>query len=247
MSIEQEPQKEHQIAEFDPSAIKHIVFDVDDCLMRGTMAIKEHAWEEIFPGKEEEMRKAHDIFDKKIPYSDGEYYQGDRMERIAMMLGKWSPESNDHRNDPEVKEVAERFEELTRELIRTQGIHEDDLKALEELGALPGVKLHLVSNVPQESLVANFEHLGLIDRFESIVGMPTRKAEALRKIAENSGCEPEEILMVGDGNNDHDAALKVGAQFLGIIPVGSENEKWRHAGFPVSQSVADSLSLFNFS
>lgn len=223
------------IAEFNPEILKAIVFDVDETLVHGTTVVKDTVWvDRIFPERKEEIEQVNRMFDRLMPFPNGKFYQGDRRDRIAYMLGLWNVDDSSYREHPEVVHLSEVFEQSIKNKVRSVSVNEDDIEVLRYLkNKMP---LHVVSNVPEDILRANLDHYGIVGYFTTIVGTPVKKPEALKQIIDSLNCAPEELLMVGDGNPDHDAAQTIGTQFVGVTEANSD--RWVSSSFPRVQSIS---------
>lgn len=74
----------------------------------------------------------------------------------------------------------------------------------------------LVSGTPEEPLRAIAARLGIADRFAGIFGAPTAKPEHYARIATGHRLRPDELLVVGDGDDDKVAAAALGARFVRV-------------------------------
>lgn len=77
-------------------------------------------------------------------------------------------------------------------------------------------QLYLNSNTPVESLIAIVSGRGWSKYFKEIFGYPYGKEPALRKIMMVEMNSPEEILVVGDGHSDREAADNVRCSYYQI-------------------------------
>jgi phosphoglycolate phosphatase len=91
--------------------------------------------------------------------------------------------------------------------------------------------LYLSSTTPEESLQTIVESRGWRGFFRDIYGYPRKKAETLRTILEAEKITPEEMLVVGDGESDQDAARAVGCGFIRVS-----------AEVPLSETLKDFLA-----
>ena len=231
-----------RIATFEPDIIKHFVRDVDDTLVRNSMKIKNQVWEEIFPDRLEEIRLVNRMFDKDGPFPNGSYHQGDRYERVAYMLGKWEPNDKYYRKDAKVVELVDKFNTKVKNKIKAMGVHADDMLSLQEIKKkFPVAQFYVVSNVPEEVLINDLSKYGILDMFVKAIGTPTSKVEALEKIIKEHKCKHENVIMIGDGNNDYQAALEVGTQFVGIR--AGKNSIWDSSATTCNH-LADLSNLF---
>lgn len=72
----------------------------------------------------------------------------------------------------------------------------------------------VVSATPQEELEDILRALDLRGCFADVLGAPTSKSEAIRRVLSRHGIRPEDSLMVGDARADLDAARANGVPFL---------------------------------
>jgi len=231
-------------APFKPEGVRALLFDLDDTLVLGSMAVKDQAWLKLFPRDHDKIILINKMFDKEIPFPDGTYHQGDRYDRIAYFLGLWSPESVAHREDREVKNLALEFKRLVGVGVVEIGVRAEDRTALLKLKtALPGVDFGVISNTPKEVLIHDLAAMGVAEFFDEVIGTPTNKVEALESFVKRLACVPNELVMIGDGSNDFQAAATVGTQFVGVIPSGKK-DKWLEASFPKISTVSELPSLF---
>lgn len=77
------------------------------------------------------------------------------------------------------------------------------------------VPLYVASGTPHEELIEILKARDLTRYFKGAYGSPPAKTEILRSIVCSAGVLPNETLMVGDSNNDLEAALSVGTSFYG--------------------------------
>ena len=91
------------------------------------------------------------------------------------------------------------------------------------LSALDGLSsshpLYLASATPEDALARVVAGRGWTQRFRGVYGGPRSKVENLARIAAREGLGRSEIVYVGDGAVDREAAREFGCAFLGF---GSE-------------------------
>jgi len=85
-----------------------------------------------------------------------------------------------------------------------------------------GIPLYINSRTPTEALYRLVTLRHLRQYFSRIHGAPASKLENLRHVQELTQAKPDEILFVGDSEDDRKAALEVGCHFEGIT-LGKEN------------------------
>lgn len=90
------------------------------------------------------------------------------------------------------------------------------------------------SATPAEPLEEIVRARGWAAHFRAVFGAPGTKVENLWLAARTLNLRPEEILHVGDGDNDRKAAREFGCPFIGVsdTPDGPDGA-WAGASFPV--------------
>lgn len=87
--------------------------------------------------------------------------------------------------------------------------------AAETVAALQGwLPTFVASGTPQAELEQIVAERGLADCFQEVWGTPRTKPDILQDIVTRYGWQPDEVLMVGDGLSDYQAAQAVGTRFL---------------------------------
>ena len=76
------------------------------------------------------------------------------------------------------------------------------------------VPMFVASGTPIEELRAIVDRRGLAPKFREVHGTPAEKPGILRDLMARYGWSPREVLFVGDGTTDHDAAVATGVEFL---------------------------------
>jgi phosphoglycolate phosphatase len=87
-----------------------------------------------------------------------------------------------------------------------------------------GLQIHLSSATPVDSLTAIVQRRYPPDTFDGIHGGHAQKPAVLRSLVSQHVRQPTEMLCVGDGIDDCDAAAAVGCRFVGVSG-GSLQEK----------------------
>jgi phosphoglycolate phosphatase-like HAD superfamily hydrolase len=110
------------------------------------------------------------------------------------------------------RRVSAEFERLTRERI----FRCPQVPGAEPLlRGLRGRVLRIVgSGTPQAELELIVATRKMEDWFEELWGTPRVKADILRDVMARYGLAPGQVLMVGDGMSDYDAARAAGTRFL---------------------------------
>ncbi len=83
-----------------------------------------------------------------------------------------------------------------------------------------GLPLYVNSATPQEPLLRVLELRSMARHFRLSLGGPADKAENLATICADAGVLPQELLFVGDGEDDRGAALASGCPFIAVVRPG---------------------------
>lgn len=114
-----------------------------------------------------------------------------------------------------VAKALEQFDEYVQEGILKDGLVVGVLPALKELSRR-GISLYLNSGTATEALKLSARNLNIDCLFVGILGSSASKVDNLLYIAEKEGADFPEILVVGDGDSDVEAARELGCSFIGV-------------------------------
>lgn len=89
--------------------------------------------------------------------------------------------------------------------------------------------LFVASGTPQGELDVILEGRGIAGYFEGAWGSPTKKNEVVRRVLCEYGLARGEVLFVGDGSSDWEAAQATGVRFLARA-TGELNGFWERVG-----------------
>jgi phosphoglycolate phosphatase-like HAD superfamily hydrolase len=104
-------------------------------------------------------------------------------------------------------------------------------------GELP---VYVASATPEDEVRSLVAARGLAPFVHAAYGSPARKADSLRRIVAEAGCEPAQVLFVGDSESDQRAARESGVRFVGRVPPGTASP---FAPEPLLAEVADLAEL----
>jgi phosphoglycolate phosphatase-like HAD superfamily hydrolase len=113
----------------------------------------------------------------------------------------------------ERQELGERFSRIVFEKVCCAPFVPGARESLEALAAAR-VPLIVASGTPQDELERIIKARGLEALFAEVYGTPNEKPEVLRGVIARYGCTASEIVFIGDGTSDADAAASVGVPFL---------------------------------
>lgn len=83
-----------------------------------------------------------------------------------------------------------------------------------ERRATDGYRLCIASGTPEPELRVIVNDRGLTPFFSAVYGAPRTKAALLQTIADESDVPVDALLFIGDGRQDCEAAMEVGASFI---------------------------------
>jgi phosphoglycolate phosphatase len=79
---------------------------------------------------------------------------------------------------------------------------------------------YINSATPEASLRRTVERRSMSPGFQLVLGGPASKLANLEHIHEHAGCAKNELLMVGDGDDDRSAAADFGCPFVAVVRPG---------------------------
>jgi len=190
--------------------IKTISFDFDGVFVLDSEAVfKKKAWD-LALGKYGDsykpfLREGNSMF--------GSGKSGGRTEIFRYIYKKLGePEES---LDRLVKEGSETFDKYVQDKILEAGLVPGAMEMLKSFST-KGLSLYLNSGTATNALKRSAKNLKIDRFFKGILGSTRGKTENLLFIASQENVNPEEILVVGDGDSDFKAALELGCPFVGV-------------------------------
>jgi phosphoglycolate phosphatase-like HAD superfamily hydrolase len=99
--------------------------------------------------------------------------------------------------------------------------------ALDALKLFHGIyPLFVASGTPHEELEMIVRRRNLTDYFTGVWGTPRKKVDIIRSVLNRYEWRPEQLLMVGDGTSDYQAAEAAGVAFV-ARDTPEQTERWR--------------------
>jgi phosphoglycolate phosphatase-like HAD superfamily hydrolase len=140
---------------------------------------------------------------------------GDRYDVIRAVI-RSLPGGETARDEAErlVEECAERYNAICEGFTATCPEMEGASGTLVRLSAR--YALYVNSATPESPLRRVVERRGWGAYFRGVLGRPRTKEQNLRDIIAREGLEPSEVIMIGDGIGDRDAARACGCAFVGF-------------------------------
>jgi phosphoglycolate phosphatase-like HAD superfamily hydrolase len=116
-------------------------------------------------------------------------------------------------DEPESQALGRRFSQLVFESARTCPAVRGAEEALANLSQV-GIPLYVASGTPQAELEKVIEARDWTDHFREIHGSPKEKPTILERILEQHSASPGDVVFVGDGWSDYQAARQTGVSFV---------------------------------
>lgn len=210
--------------------ITAIVFDFDGVIVQDSEFFKQEAWRVVFAPYGEKVMEW--FREAEAKYGDGR--GGDRFDILRHMYQRLGESA--HQVPSLVEEGAATFNLYVQKRILEVGVECSNRGALEELSK--SYTLYINSATPEKELEQTVMHLKLDGMFKRVLGRPSNKVQNLRIIAKTEDVKPQNILFVGDGDRDYNAARDFGCHFLGYA---NDWNKWAASDkqFPLVTNLRD--------
>jgi len=192
---------------------KSIIFDFD-----GTLVDSNHIKNDAFYEVVSEYKDACLHLQRILSKPHGDRYDVFRGLAVALnQTEQWGMEK--------AYRYTQRCERLVCEAPEIPGAS-DSLVRLSK----SGYSMHINSATPEHTLVKIIAKRGWTHYFATVLGAPSSKEDNLRRVISKFDLNPDYIVMVGDGDNDRQAAATLNIDFIGIA-TPRENftkpiEKW---------------------
>lgn len=211
--------------------VKAIVFDFDGVIVRQSELFKREGWEQLFASHQ----RAWELFqeaEKKFGHGRG----GDRYDILHHIFSGLYPDESEGKREERVQSTAQEYDAFVQRRIVEAHVDPIDRMTLERLSKK--YALYVNSATPKEALEKTIESLRLVGVFKGTLGRPHTKTENFEFVMSATDARPEELMFVGDGDNDVAVARSVGCRFLGYR---NEWNQWKEGdtGFPVIRSLED--------
>lgn len=186
--------------------IRCVVFDFDGVLVDSN-AVKRQAYSDIFYGFGQSGMAAVEA----VLQTDTE---DDRFGIIRAILLRLRDSPGGEELDRLVMEYAGRYNAICEEHAALCPEISGASAALRTLA--PKQPLYLISATPQDPLQRIVERRGWSAYFRAVLGRPATKQENLARVIQRERIDGSEIVFVGDGRRDLDAARTAGCRFVGV-------------------------------
>jgi phosphoglycolate phosphatase-like HAD superfamily hydrolase len=184
-----------------------VVFDFDGVLVDSN-AVKRRAYHDIFASTTGSEPVVESVLQSNT--------EDDRFGVIRAILLGLGLDGRDTpgRLDLLVAEYGERYNAICEDHAATCAEVPGASAALARLATQHS--LYVISATPEEPLQRIVKRRGWNGYFQDVLGRPRTKSENLALVMRHEGIQAGEILLVGDGRRDLDAARQAGCRFVGV-------------------------------
>lgn len=187
--------------------IKVIVFDFDGTLVQSNL-IKSQAWHDLFAGDA--------VCRAVLPTVLRQHGEASRYIIIGKVWERAFGENFDQELLPGIiADYARRYNQLVSDRVKMCPEMPGASETIQNLFAK--VPLYCSSQTPETELQTILHHRGWSRYFKGMYGYPRIKRETVERIMSAEQVFPEELLVVGDGESDREAAEKAGARFFPVV------------------------------
>ena len=206
----------------DPRQIKAIVFDLDGVILESG-DIKTQAFLELFSAYPEHRGAILKHHLENLGVS--------RYDKFAWVYRELLHQPF---TDADRERLGRRFSEMVVEKVLACPFVPG---ARESLEALYGKKLLFVaSGTPQGELDVILTRRRIAPFFEGAWGTPLKKYQIIERVLEQYDLRRAEVLLIGDGSSDYDAAVRTGILFVARDTLEQEMN-WSALGIPAIESL----------
>jgi len=181
-----------------------IILDFDGVILESVSA-KTKAFSELFSGEEPED------LSKIINY----HLENGGMSRFNKFRHIYSEILDRELTEDKMRELSENFEDI----VKNEVINSPFVSGAEEFlsGFFSKIPLYVVSATPQDEIRDIVKEKGIKGYFRGVFGSPETKASHIKKILEDTGVKPENVVFIGDAKNDWKAAAENRIRFIGRV------------------------------
>jgi phosphoglycolate phosphatase len=181
-------------------AVSVIVFDFDGTLVESNH-LKYEAYFDLFPKDER-----HQALLRQVLAAHFEASRYVILEKIVREL-QTAPDKVSER----VNRLADQYNTIAVEKVKTCPERPGAAQALQNLSCR--YPLYLSSTTPEEALRSIVAFRQWTAYFQAIYGYPHQKPATLAEILKQKRIQPQQLLVVGDGESDRLSAQQVGCRF----------------------------------
>ena len=209
--------------------IKAVVFDFDG-VMVDSNRLKRDTFFSLFPPSD----RMASVIAEALSHSRGK----GRFEILREILWRFGKQASDV--ERLVSYYAEEYNEKVQREIAEIGLKEDVSKSLDVLSR--NYHLYINSGTYGPALYETIAKLHISPFFQSIYGRPPSKDENLKIIMGIENAVDNEIVVVGDSEEDYQSATACQCFFIGIP---NEFNGWREERFPLVPNLKMALNVID--
>ena len=180
--------------------VKAVVFDFDGVILESA-DIKTEAYHDLFADRPEHQSAIVKYHLQNLGVS--------RFEKIRWVYRELLGEDL---HPCEAERLAERFSELVFQRVLSCEFVPGALDLLRQLEGR--IDCYVASGTPQSELDVIVDRRGLRRFFTAVWGAPRSKTDILTSLVSALHLAPQQLLFIGDGRSDFDAAEATGVRFL---------------------------------
>lgn len=184
-------------------AIQVIVFDFDGTLVESNQ-LKYEAFFDLFPRDEQHISVIRQVL--SVHREESRYVI---LEKILKLVEQ---DADDRRE--KIARLADRYNQIVLDGAKTCPEIPDAERVLQQLHAR--FALYVSSTTPEVALCEIINFRGWSGYFRETFGYPRKKSETLRDIMRREQAQPQQILVVGDGESDKMSARETGCEFFSV-------------------------------
>ena len=188
-------------------SVRTVVLDFDGTLIDSNL-LKYNAYFTIMP----------DMAPELIENVLGTMFEASRYEIITEILRRSSKKDNGQAREILQGEVNELAREYNNIVLNGTFTCPEIPGALDMLNLLhtKNIPAYVSSTTPEVFLRQIVDSRGWNHFFAGVFGFPATKEETLASIMKDQGVEPEDVLVVGDGESDRKSAEALNARFIPV-------------------------------
>ena len=198
--------------------IKCVVFDFD-AVLADSLEIKSKCFVECF---ELDLRSDQSSFIREYHLANGGVPREQKIKMLGeMLLQKYSLVTD-------ADQALMRFNSLIQSETDSLKLDKDCIKMLHAIRN-EDIKLYINSAGNKDEIISILDNNGVLELFEDVLGSENSKDINFREISSN-GCGFDELIFVGDAQEDYNVALRIGVEFILFekysaikVDVGSSN------------------------
>lgn len=207
-----------------PLMPKILVFDFDGVLVDSN-EMKYQAWLELFPENKNFMREVLAVM-----------YHNTRFTILRHVFQTQGISGEEM--EQKIQEYAAKYNAIVQQDILRLGLIPGVYEALKTVSRK--CRLYINSGTMEGPLRESVRDLGISHFFAEIFGAPRTKYENLARVMHQEQVSALDVVMIGDGEPDYQAARRYNMYFIGVANAWN---KWQKKEFPLVSHIAEVDSI----